>query len=59
MICKQLNHLIEPSVSSVESVRLEMLKIFDSIDEDLLETLKRFPRINTDVSMIFDKYCII
>jgi len=55
MVCRQLNNLIEPSMSSVEFVRVEMLKIFDSIDENLLETLKRFPRINSDVSMIFNK----
>lgn len=52
MILRQLNNLIEPSMSSVDFVRVEMLKIFDAIDENVLETLKRFPCINSDVSMI-------
>lgn len=52
MIGKQLHNLIEPSVSCVDFVRTEMLKIFDCIDENVLEKLKRFPRINSDVSII-------
>lgn len=50
MIGRQLKNLIEPSLSAVDSVRSEMLKIFDSIDGNILETLKRYPRINYDVS---------
>jgi len=66
MIYRQVKNLIEPSMSSVDFVRVEMLKIFDSIDDTLLEKLKRFPRINSDVSIIkklkkssiFSIYCI-
>jgi len=56
MISRQLNNLIDPSMSSVDFVRVEMLKIFDCIDENILETLKRFPRINSDVSIIIVSY---
>ncbi|XP_003241122.1 dynamin-1-like protein [Acyrthosiphon pisum] len=55
MICRQLNNLIGPSMSSVDFVRVEMLKIFDCIDENILETLKRFPRINSDVRNVLHK----
>lgn len=55
MISRQLNNLIEPSMSSVDFVRVEMLKIFDAIDENVLETLKRFPRINSDVRNVLNK----
>ncbi|XP_050063434.1 dynamin-1-like protein [Aphis gossypii] len=55
MIFRQLNNIIEPSMSSVDFVRVEMLKIFDSIDENILETLKRFPRINSDVRNVLNK----
>ncbi|CAI6362766.1 unnamed protein product [Macrosiphum euphorbiae] len=55
MICRQLNNLIDPSMSSVDFVRVEMLKIFDCIDENILETLKRFPKINSDVRNVLHK----
>lgn len=51
MVTKQLNHLIEPSLSSVDYVRVEMMKAFDCIDTSLLAMLKRFPKLNTDVSI--------
>uniref|UniRef100_A0A2S2NYC0 Dynamin-1-like protein n=1 Tax=Schizaphis graminum TaxID=13262 RepID=A0A2S2NYC0_SCHGA len=54
MIYRQINNLIEPSMSSVDFVRVEMLKIFDSIDDTLLEKLKRFPRINSDVRNVLN-----
>ncbi|XP_050063687.1 dynamin-1-like protein [Aphis gossypii] len=54
MISRQLSNLIEPSMSSVDFVRVEMLKIFDAIDENVLETLKRFPRINSDVRNVLN-----
>jgi dynamin 1-like protein len=50
MVGRQLENLIEPAMICVDSVSIEMLKIFDSIDQSLLETLKRFPKMNTDVS---------
>ncbi|KAL4107245.1 hypothetical protein QTP88_017629 [Uroleucon formosanum] len=55
MISKQLNNLIGPSMSIVDFVRVEMLKIFDCIDENILEILKRFPRINSDVRNVLHK----
>lgn len=51
MIGKQLDHLIGPSLSTVDYVRAEMMKVFDSIDTTVLSTLKRFPKLNTDVSI--------
>jgi len=39
-------------MSSVDFVRVEMLNNFDSIDKNILESLKRFPRLYSDVSMI-------
>lgn len=50
MVSLQLEHLIEPSLSCVDSVRVEMVKIFDCIDGNTLEILKRFPKLNTKVS---------
>jgi len=52
MIGRQLSNLIAPSLSTVDSVRVEMLKMYDSIDENILQTLKRYPRMNSDVSII-------
>lgn len=54
MIGKQLKHLIEPSLSSVDYVKAEMLKVFDFIDTTILNILKRFPKLNTDVSIIIN-----
>lgn len=54
MIGRQLNNLIEPSLRAVDIVRGEMLKIFDSIDENILGTLKRYPRINSDVRNVLN-----
>ncbi|XP_060856952.1 dynamin-1-like protein [Metopolophium dirhodum] len=49
MIGRQLSNLIAPSLSTVDSVRVEMLKMYDSIDENILQILKRYPRVNSDV----------
>lgn len=51
MISKQLEHLIGPSLSSVDYVRVEMMNVFDCIDTSVLTILKRFPKLNTDVSI--------
>jgi len=48
---RQLNNLIEPSLDCVDLVRSEMLNIFNSIDDKLLDTLKRYPQLNEDVSL--------
>lgn len=55
MVAKQLQHLIEPAMNCVDLVCVEMLKIFESIDQNLLDTLKRFPKLNIDVSIILYK----
>lgn len=52
MVGKQLQHLFEPSMNCVDLVYIEMLKIFDSIDQNSLDTLKRFPKLYTDVSYV-------
>lgn len=51
LIGKQLKNLIEPSLTIVDFVRVEMSKIFDFIEPRILDTLKRFPKLNTDVSI--------
>lgn len=53
IVSRQLKNLVEPSLYCVDSVRNEMLKILDSIDVKLLDTLKRFPELNRDVSYNF------
>lgn len=53
MVAKQLQHLIEPAMVCVDLVCVEMLRIFESIDKNLLDTLKRFPKLNIDVSIIY------
>ncbi|KAL4089916.1 hypothetical protein QTP88_024852 [Uroleucon formosanum] len=55
MIFRQLKNLLDPSITCVNNARTEMLKIFDCIDENILETLKRFPRINSDVRNVLHK----
>lgn len=50
MISRQLQHLIEPAMVCVDLVCVEMLTIFDSIDQCHLIMLKRFPKLNADVS---------
>lgn len=52
MIGKQLEYLISPSLECVDLVCVEMLRIFDSIDQHILDILKRFPRIHADVSIL-------
>lgn len=49
LVSKQLGNLIEPALSCVDIVRVEMMKIFDSIDQKYLDILKRFPKINIDI----------
>lgn len=51
MVNKQLKFLIDPSLSTVELVRNEMLVVFDAIDKNILDRLKRFPQIDSDVSI--------
>lgn len=53
MVGKQLENLIEPAMICVDLVSIEMLKIFDAIDQSHLETLKRFPKMNIDVSSLY------
>lgn len=53
MIHRQLKNLIEPSMDCVDVVCSEMSKIFDSIDSNILDTLKRFPKLNSDVSKLY------
>jgi len=50
MVCRQLQNLIEPAMTCTDLVCAEMLTIFDSIDQIYLDILKRFPKLNTDVS---------
>lgn len=51
MVSRQLENLIEPAMVCVDLVSVEMLQIFDTIDQCYLDTLKRFPKLNTDVSI--------
>lgn len=59
MISKQLQYLIEPSTTCVDIVCVEMLKIFETMDHNVLEILRRFPRIYNDVSNKSFGYYII
>lgn len=56
MIGKQLETLIEPTILCVNLVRVEMMNILDSIDQSILDTLKRFPKVNADVSILSANY---
>jgi len=51
ILSRQLKNLINPSLDCVELVRSEMLNILNSIDIKLLDTLKRYPQLNDDVSL--------
>lgn len=51
LISRQLHMLLEPSLTCVDKVYYEMLKIFDTIDQNILEKLARFPQLNGDVSI--------
>lgn len=51
LISRQIQLLVEPSLTCVDKVYIEMLKIFDTIDQDILEKLTRFPQLNQDVSI--------
>lgn len=55
MVGRQLENLIEPAMICVDLVSSEMLEIFDSIDQNYLDTLKRFPKLNIDVSIVLYK----
>jgi len=46
----QIKCLVNPSLDCVDLVRNEMMTIFDSIDPNLINKLKRFPELNKDVS---------
>lgn len=50
MVSRQLENLVEPAMICIDLVSTELLKMFDSIDQTHLETLKRFPKMNIDVS---------
>lgn len=50
MVSKQLEFLIEPSMNCVDRACLEMSNIFDSIDQNLLNMLKRFPKLYINVN---------
>lgn len=52
LISRQIQLLVEPSLSCIDKVHIEMLKIFDTIDQDILDKLARFPQLNEDVSTI-------
>lgn len=52
MVRRQLQYLIEPAMTCVDLVCVEMLTVFDSIDQTYLDILKRFPKINTEASNI-------
>ena len=58
MVGRQLENLIEPAVACVDLVSDEMLKMFDSIDQSYLETLKRYPKLNIDVSYILQIWSV-
>lgn len=51
LISRQIQLFVEPSLTCVDKVYIEMLKIFDTIDQDVLEKLSRFSQINQDVSI--------
>jgi len=51
LISRQIQLLIEPSLTCVDKVYIEMLKIFDTIDQDILEKLARFSKLNEDISI--------
>lgn len=51
LISRQVQMLVEPSLTCVDKVYVEMLKIFDTIDPDILDKLARFPQLNVDVSI--------
>lgn len=55
ILSRQLNYLIEPSLDCVELVRIEMLNIFNSIDDQLLDSLKQYPKLNEVVLKVFKK----
>lgn len=50
LITCEIQLLLKPSLTYVENVYLEMLKMFDTIDQNILEKLARFPQFNRDVS---------
>lgn len=56
MIARQLENLVEPSLACVDLVGVEMLHIFDTIDQRHLDTLKRYPKLNADVSVLRDNF---
>ncbi|VVC44003.1 Dynamin GTPase effector,Dynamin-type guanine nucleotide-binding (G) domain,Dynamin, GTPase region [Cinara cedri] len=55
LISRQIQMLVEPSLTCVDKVHIEMLKIFDTIDQDILEKLARFSQLNHDVRKVLGK----
>lgn len=53
MVARQLENLVGPSMDCVDLVGVEMLQIFDTIEQRHLDTLKRFPKLNIDVSSTY------
>ncbi|XP_050541198.1 dynamin-1-like protein [Daktulosphaira vitifoliae] len=51
LVSRQLKFLTKPSLDCVYLVREEMSNIFDSIDERILEKIKRFPRLFNQVKI--------
>lgn len=51
LISRQIHLLVEPSLTCVDKVYIELFKIFDTIDQDILEKLARFSQLNYDVSI--------
>lgn len=51
MVGRQINKLFGPSMSILTLVCEEMTTSFDSIDQNILDTLLLFPKINEDVSI--------
>lgn len=59
LVSLQIKYLVEPSLDCVDLVRNEMLNIFDLIDPDLVDNLKRFPELNKDVSCHRNKRFVV
>ncbi|XP_025405076.1 dynamin-related protein dnm1-like [Sipha flava] len=55
LISSKINLLVNPSLNCVKYVYDEMLKMFDTIDQDILEKLARFPRLNKDVRKVHEE----
>lgn len=58
LIDKQVQQLVEPSMLIVDFVCEEMFKVFDSVDQSILDTIARFPKLNVIVSTMIIKSSI-